>query len=240
MEAFEKFDKSFAGIAERNGSGADMDPFVVAQGVGIIFRVIAGDMTAIEEIVNDPVLGGSDQFRQESEEAVSTLVSDVRAIGCELEPTQIIMKGISGAIQRAIIEDAVELTDFDSAITTISSPETASLAGELDDDVSEEIMANARQLDDITARLLERTGNRHILETPEQNEQRILDLLSLANEASEGARELIGIVKREEATDMEQARSAYIQAQGWDPDKLDFSQRLDTKMHLKSLGFRVS
>ena len=101
-------------------------------------------------------------------------------------------------------------------------------------------MANARQLDDITARLLERTGNRHILETPEQNEQRILDLLSLANEASEGARELIGIVKREEATDMEQARSAYIQAQGWDPDKLDFSQRLDTKMHLKSLGFRVS
>lgn len=237
MEAYERFDASFVEISDRNDvfDNKDVDPFTVAQSVGTIFRVIAGDTSAIEEIVKDPVFGGTPEFQEESGAAINTLVSDVRSIGCELEPAQIILKGISGAIQRVIIEEAAADTDFDSAF-----PTAPSFADELGDDVSDEFKANARRLDELTARINATSARRPLHETPEQREQRLSLLLRHAEEATAGARELIDIVKRDTANEMEQARLSYIQSQGWDPDNLDFSQRLDTKMHLKSLGYRVS
>jgi hypothetical protein len=34
------------------------------------------------------------------------------------------------------------------------------------------------------------------------------------------------------------ALASYVAAQGWDPENLNFSQKLDLKMHLRSLGYR--
>lgn len=235
IEAFDTYKKAF--IEDMNSNSDDFDPFTAAQTIGLLGRVLSGDTTALEHMTSDPILGGSSVTN--AQESTKALVSEVRSFGCALEPHQIIMKAMFGSIQDVILEEAAAAANYDSLLPSVQERRPALLEGlEDDENISPEFKERARELDDILSRIeSETTSIRPQFETEEQKESRLKQILEGSEELIGSTHRLLDTVKRDVEIDKQNARTQYIVEQGWDPENLDFSQKLDVKAHLKELGY---
>ena len=238
FEAIDRFNSSFLDISDSidGPDFDDVDPFALAQGLGKIGRLFAGDQTALEDIQNDPVFGINTESATAQRESVETLVSDMRSIGCELEPQQIVFKGVFGALQNAILEEATAGIDFND-ILPVDRPTRKSIIEDLGEDVSDEFRQSATKLDELLGRT-DQYLQRPTFETEEQRITRIQGLLGQSEDVISEVHNLIKTTLKDVEQDKQSARSEYIANQGWNPENLDFSQKLEIKAHLKELGYK--